>query len=107
MPPRTGSTNRNKQFLLKRLQDMYGEDFHPIMKMAENAVEMQRQVDEDDSLNSRKLAIEAWDKVAQYTEPKLKSIEVTDERDTALLTEEALLERASAARERFARYTEH
>ena len=37
MPSRKGSPNRNKNFLMSRLQDMYGKDFHPIMKLAENA----------------------------------------------------------------------
>jgi len=38
MPGRLGSPNKNKKFLLNRLQYMYVQDFHPIMKMAENAV---------------------------------------------------------------------
>ena len=38
MPSRLGSPNKNKRFLLNRLQDIYGKDFHPIMKMAENAM---------------------------------------------------------------------
>jgi hypothetical protein len=80
MPSRKGSPNKNKVFLLNRLRDMYGDDFHPIMKMAENAVEMQKLVT-DDLDTSQKLAalkntIEAWDKIAQYTEPKLKAIEL-------------------------------
>ena len=33
MLSRLGSPNKNKRFLLNGLQDMYGKDFHPIMKM--------------------------------------------------------------------------
>ena len=102
MPSRAGSANKNKAFLLKRLQDMYGEDFHPIMKMADNAVRLQAIAETiDDKVvgieegtesdlstsetvallqhhgKSIQTALEAWDKVAQYTEPKLKAIEVT------------------------------
>ena len=76
MPSRKGSPNKNKVFLLKRLQDMYGDDFHPIMKMAENAVELQKLAVMENP-NAIKLAIDAWDKIAQYTEPKLKATEVT------------------------------
>lgn len=80
MPSRAGSPNKNKSFLLKRLQDMYGADFHPIMKMAENAVLLQEQAeafDEDGNRDAQSLkaAIDGWDKVANYTEPKLKAIE--------------------------------
>jgi hypothetical protein len=37
---------KNKAFLLNRLQAMYGEDFHPIMKMAENANRAQELIEE-------------------------------------------------------------
>lgn len=72
-----GSANKNKAFLLKRLQDMYGEDFHPIMRMAENAVELQKIAETNKDVTAHKAALDGWDKVAQYTEPKLKAIEVT------------------------------
>jgi hypothetical protein len=77
MPSRQGKPNRNKVFLLNRLQDMYGEDFHPIMKMAENAVLLQAEAENSMDVNTLKTAVDAWDKVAQYTEPKLKAIEGT------------------------------
>lgn len=81
MPRPEGSPNKNKQFLMKRLQDMYGEDFHPIMTMAKNAVEFQRLVDScekdpdargADLIDANKL----WEGIAQYVEPKLKAIEM-------------------------------
>jgi len=78
MPSRAGSANKNKAFLMKRLQDMYGEDFHPIMKMAGNAVTLQRRIDKlgdaaenQDLLDTNK----AWEGIAQYVEPKLKAVE--------------------------------
>jgi len=83
MPSRKGCPNKNKTFLLGRLQEMYGDDFHPILRMAENAAKMQElldTVDKDDKtimFQGLKVAIEAWDKVAQYTEPKLKAVEHT------------------------------
>ena len=90
MPSRAGSPNKNKRFLLTKLEEMYGKDFHPIMKMAKNCVVLQGIADKHadgmvsveeggtiiDAFNSAKAAIEGWDKMAQYVEPKLKAIEV-------------------------------
>ena len=77
MGSRAGSPNRNKKFLLKKLQDMYGSDFNPVIKMAENAIKLQDLADvTPDDGNIRKSALDGWDKVAQYVEPKLKAIEV-------------------------------
>lgn len=81
MASREGSPNKNKQFLLKRLQDMYGEDFHPIMNMAKNAAEFQEMVDSKvgDPENRGSDLVEAnklWEGIAQYVEPKLKAIDM-------------------------------
>ena len=92
MPRPAGSPNKNKKFLLDRLQDMYGEEFHPIMKMAENAVRAQELIDDyDDSeadpqalFAGLKFAVDAWDKIAQYTEPKLKAIDHSGQVDSTL-----------------------
>tara|TARA_R110000851_G_scaffold107722_2_gene228194 strand:+ start:1434 stop:1796 length:363 start_codon:yes stop_codon:yes gene_type:complete len=85
-----GSINKNAQFLLSRLQDMYGDEFHPIMKMAENANRLQNIVDDiqpdddTDDLKDKdidrlffgiKLAGDAWEKVAKYVQPQLKAID--------------------------------
>ena len=75
MPSRKGSPNRNKAFLLNRLQDMYGDDFHPIMRMAEQAVRLHEKAAAGET-NDIKASIDAWDKIAAYTEPKLKATEV-------------------------------
>lgn len=86
----TGSLNKNKDFLLTRLQAMYGKDFHPIMRMAENADRLQKVLDEVPNEDAAvlfvglKTSIDAWDKVASYTEPKLKAVEVTGEIDTSI-----------------------
>ena len=76
MPSRAGSPNRNKAFLLDRLRDMFGADFHPIMRMAENAVALHDQARATMDTGDLKSSIDAWDKIAQYTEPKLKASEV-------------------------------
>ena len=76
MPRPEGSPNRNKSFLLNRLKKMYGDDFHPIMNMAENAVKLQKAADQEPEANNFKAALEGWEKIAQYVEPKLKAVEV-------------------------------
>ena len=78
-PP--GSANKNKSFLMKRLEDMYGDDFHPIMRMAENAVKLQKEADNDPNPMNFKSALDGWEKIAQYVEPKLKAVEITGEVD--------------------------
>ena len=65
--------------MMKRLQDMYGEEFHPIMKMAENAVTLDRLAAEEPDVQTLRASVDAWDRIAQYTEPKLKAMEITGE----------------------------
>ncbi len=77
MPSRKGSLNKNKKFLLLRLQEMYGKDFHPIIKMSERAVDLDKLCIDNHDVNHLKAAVDAWDKVAAYTEPKLKAVGVT------------------------------
>ena len=77
MPSRLGSPNRNKKLLLNRLQDMDGQDFHPIMKMAENAVRLHDIATWNDT-------IDAWDRIAKYTEPKLKAVDYYPEEDRVI-----------------------
>lgn len=84
----TGSVSKNKQFLMNRLQDMYGEDFHPILNMAKNAVEYQRELDAiEDPIDKLPMIPEAnklWEGIAQYVEPKLKAVESTVEQSGAI-----------------------
>jgi hypothetical protein len=73
MASRAGSPNKNKAFLLNRLKDMFGNDFDPIIRMAEQATELHRLANERRDIVSLKASIDAWDKVAVYVEPKLKA----------------------------------
>ena len=79
MASRKGSPNRNRQFLLNRLQDMYGEEFHPVMRMADNANKLDEIASNEPDSNNLKASIDAWDKIAQYVQPKLKAMELTGE----------------------------
>jgi len=73
---RLGIPNKNKKFLLARLQDMYGESFHPILKMAEAASKLDYIAEEEGDVTALNAAVNAWSKVAEYTEPKLKAVEI-------------------------------
>ncbi len=69
---------------------MYGDEFHPILKMAENADKLQKIMEglpEDEKgiiIQGMKASIDAWDKIAQYTEPKLKAVEHSGGTDNTL-----------------------
>ena len=87
MASREGSPNKNKAFLLKRLQDMYGADFHPIMNMAKNANDFQKAIDmldEDEKIKAIPEANKLWEGIAQYVEPKLKAVEISGDQDNPL-----------------------
>ena len=70
-----GATGRNKKFLLNRLQDMYGDYFHPIMSAAKNAYEMNKIAETTGDIQDHERASKAWDRIAEYTEPRLKAVE--------------------------------
>lgn len=93
-----GAESKNTKFLAGRLKDMYGDDFDPIMKAAENAVRMQElatpeftqeQLEGMDGetllkvtraeFERRKECVTAWDKIGQYINPKLKAVEMSGE----------------------------
>lgn len=81
-PP--GSKNINKGLLLEALQAKYGKDFNPVLKMAAAANKLQLAADKTegaDQLVLQKAVIEAWDKIAPYTTPKLSSVEISGELD--------------------------
>lgn len=105
MPRPLGSSNKNKTFLLNRLKEMLGEDFHPIMNMAKNASEFQKLVD-DKKIEPALMGgayIEAnklWGGIAEYVEPKLKAVEISGNAENPLTIRgltDAELERIAAS----------
>jgi hypothetical protein len=104
-----GSKGKPKRMLTVRLQELYGDDFNPVVKMAGNAVTLQNIaqdaiefynkalqeiqdggasiLDEEAVKELMKMtqrmsqtatdAINGWDRVAQYVQPKMKTIEHT------------------------------
>jgi len=102
-----GSINKNKRGLKARLKEEYGDKFDVIMLMGKNCLALQEMADacqdklaetlekeevsSEDILSHKtavigtaKVAIEALDKLAQYVEPKLKSIEISGDPDNPL-----------------------
>jgi hypothetical protein len=55
---------------------MYGESFHPIMKMAEAASKLDYIAEQEGDVAALNASVNAWGKVAEYTEPKLKAVEI-------------------------------
>lgn len=92
-----GSTNKNSVFLLKRMQDMLGEDFDPVVNMARNAAKLQAIADE--VLEDEKVLTDAesgtlityaeslvnankeWERIAPYVAAKLKAVEISQGTD--------------------------
>tara|TARA_R110000824_G_scaffold42506_1_gene125114 strand:- start:2277 stop:2567 length:291 start_codon:yes stop_codon:yes gene_type:complete len=74
--PNSKAQQKNEKFLLNRLAKMYGEDFDPIMQIAKNAHRLQKLADSDDTDAGTQLdANKEWERMAQFTHPKLKSVE--------------------------------
>ena len=99
--------NKNKRGLKARLKEQYGDKFDVIMLMGKNCLALQEMADacqdrlaetlekeevsnEDilshktEVIGTAKVAIEALDKLAQYVEPKLKSIEISGDPENPL-----------------------
>lgn len=72
-----GSSKKNAKFLLNRLKAMYGDDFDPIMKMAEIAA---------DEGNDAQLRLQGWKELCGYIHPKLRSVEVSGDAENPLAT---------------------
>lgn len=112
---RAGSPNKNKQRLLNALKNEYGEDFEPVMQMAKNASRLQAIADEfyegdkaeiessdidggvkvSDKISTARVAQDAWDRIAQYTTPKLKSIEISGDPGAPIYTATTTAEEAA------------
>lgn len=65
----TGIPNKNKQALLRILQEKY-PDYHPVLEMVYIAMDMKNDVNLRASMHKE---------VAQYVTPKLKALEVQAE----------------------------
>ena len=61
--------------LLEQLQDLYGENFSPILRMSELAIAAHNQAVASGDMGDLGQAIQNWDRVAAYISPKLKAVE--------------------------------
>lgn len=78
MASRKGCPNRNKKFLLDRLQDMYGDDFNPVLRMAEQASRLHEMSKCSEDLGLIKSSLDAWDRVARYVVPQIKAQDIAN-----------------------------
>jgi hypothetical protein len=116
MASRAGSLNKNKERLLNALKKEYGEDFEPVMQMAKNASRLQKIADDlyeskdvlieesaisgdvkvTDKITTAVIAQSAWGKVAKFTTPELKAIEISGALDVHELTHDEWLDQLDA-----------
>ena len=75
MPRPKGSPNRNKQAMIVLLQKKY-PGYHPIMKMAEIANDMDNTIEMRSSMHKE---------IAQYVVPKLKAVELSGSVDSRVV----------------------
>ena len=54
---------------------MLVDEFHLIMKMAENAVRLHEIASTNDNTDDLKRSIDAWDSIAKYTGPNLEAVD--------------------------------
>ena len=58
MPSRAGSPNKPKRLLITRLEKAYGKQFHPIMRLAENAVRLEEIAKQSNDVTPQLKAVE-------------------------------------------------
>ena len=74
-----GAVGKNKAFLMSRLLDMYGEQFHPILRIAENANRLDELSRVENDVATIKAATDAWAKIAEYAEAKLSAVTIEND----------------------------
>lgn len=73
---RTSTGRRNKRRVKVLLQQLFGEDFNPVVKMAENAMALQKLAEDNPTPEAIKDAASVWKDVSPYVEPKLSATQV-------------------------------
>lgn len=61
--------------LLEQLQDLYGENFSPILRASELAICAHNQACASGDMGDLNSAISNWCRIAEYVTPKLKAVE--------------------------------
>jgi hypothetical protein len=82
-----GVPNRNKRGLKAQLKQAYGDEFDVIMMMGKNCKQLFDMIPDEPTKEDRDIIIDAstqLDRLAQYVEPKLKSIEISGDPENPL-----------------------
>ena len=72
----TRGLGKNRAFIHKKLQEMMGKDFNPVIEMVKQAVKLDELVEEEPSIINSEKSITSWSRVPQYLTPKLRSQEI-------------------------------
>lgn len=56
---------------------MFGDDFDPIMRAAEQATRLHAMAMDSDSAQDVKASVDSWLKIGEYVHPKLKAVEIS------------------------------
>jgi len=72
----TRGLGKNRAFIHKKLEQMMGKDFNPVIEMVKQAVKLDELVSEEPSIINCEKSITSWSRVAEYLTPKLRSQEI-------------------------------
>lgn len=56
---------------------MFGSDFDPILRAAEQATRLHAMAMDSDSASDVKSSVDAWLKIGEFVQPKLKAVEIS------------------------------
>lgn len=72
----TRGLGKNRAFIHKKLEQMMGKDFNPVVEMVKQAVKLDELAAEEPTINNCEKSIHSWSRVAEYLTPKLRSQEI-------------------------------
>ena len=62
----TRGLGKNRAFIHKKLQQMMGKDFNPVIEMVKQAVKLDELAEEEPSIINCEKSIHSWSRVAEY-----------------------------------------
>ena len=72
-----GSVNKNRAFLIKKLKEMFREDFDPILRASEQATRLHAMAMDSDDSKTVKDSVDSWLKIGEFVMPKMRAMEMT------------------------------
>lgn len=79
-----GSKDKNRQFLWRRLQDMFGDEFDPIIRAAEQAARLHNVAAKSEDPKVLRSSVDSWCKVGEFVSPKIRAMELSQDPDNPL-----------------------